>query len=144
MAVHRILGTFLNFINGTTKLSATTFNNMQKSIQGDLNDKIECSDVRITDSTDDKACYAGVYPIEKNATGFPFDTSNIRFDNLDGLLAVFIPNGRSFGIQICFDPINKEFWLREGKKEYLSHSSQTGVVYMFNPTTNWEKIGGVS
>lgn len=138
MAVHKVLGQYKKFINGSTRLSETTFNDLQRLIQIDANDKFECSDVRIVDANSDDACNSGCFPIQQHATHFPFNTDDIQFDSNDGLLFVLIPYGRSFGIQIAYDPINEQFWMRKGIRKYVSYSATTGVTYEFVPDTDWE------
>lgn len=144
MAKYNPLGSFLEFINGSTSLSAATFNSMQKSIQIALNDKLDCSDTRISDANECKACYCGIYPIQENAINFPFDTSEIVFDQLDGLLITLVPNGRSFGIQIAYDPINQQFWLRQGQIVFVSYSASTGTIYEFEESIPWKILGGAT
>lgn len=143
MAVHKVLGQYKKFINGSTKLSETTFNDLQRLIQIDANDKFECSDVRIVDANSDDACNGGCFPIQQHATHFPFNTDDIEFDSNDGLLFVLIPNGRSFGIQIAYDPINEQFWMRKGIRQYVSYSATTGVIYRFVADTEWKCLNPI-
>lgn len=75
----------------------------------------------------------------KSAVNFPFDTSKLAFDTNDGLLFVIVPNGRSFGIQLAYDPIKEQFWMRKGKTVYV-RTTEEGTILEFNESSTWQLL----